>query len=70
MNTIDIIATFQWGTVRVHGGNVATVDRTNGHMNKAELVQALATAGYRITSAGRAVSVPNLKVRAYNVTAA
>ena len=70
MNTTDIIATFNWGTVRVHGGNVATVDRTNGHMNKAQLVQALASAGYRITSAGRAMNIPNLKVRVYNVTAA
>jgi len=70
MNNIEIIGTFDWGTVRIHGGNVATVERTNGHMNKAQLIEALAQAGYRIASAGKAMNVPHIKARSYEIKAA
>jgi hypothetical protein len=70
MNTVEIIASFDWGTVRIHGSEYATVERTNGYMNKADLVNALTEAGYRIASAGKPVNAPHIKARMYKVTAA
>lgn len=69
MNNIEIIGTFEWGTVRIHNNRTATVERT-GHINKAQLIAALADAGYRLASAGRPVNAPHIKASAYKVTAA
>ncbi len=70
MNNVKIIASFDWGTVRIHGENTATVERTNGHMNKDQFVAALTESGYRLASAGKPMNVPHVKAREYKVTAA
>ena len=70
MANITIAGTFEWGTVRIHSNNVATVERTAGHMNKADLINALDQAGYRLASAGKPMNVPGLKARVYNIKAA
>ena len=70
MNNIEIIGTFEWGTVRIHNNTTATVERTAGHMNKAQFIAALAEAGYRVASAGKALNVPHIKARTYKITAA
>jgi hypothetical protein len=70
MNNIQIIATFDWGVVRIHDNDTATVERTAGHMNKAQFIAALDQAGYRLASAGKALNIPHIKARMYEVTAA
>ena len=70
MNTVKIIANFNWGTVRIHGEDTATVERTNGHMNKTQFITALHEAGYRLASAGKDMRVPHIKARIYKITAA
>jgi pyruvate/2-oxoglutarate dehydrogenase complex dihydrolipoamide dehydrogenase (E3) component len=71
MNTTQIIGTFNWGTVRIHTAtNTVTVNRTDGHMNKAQLTKAVESAGYLLASAGRTMNIPNLKVRVYKISAA
>lgn len=70
MSNIQIIGTFDWGTVRIHSNRTATVERTAGHMNKAEFINALQEAGYRLASAGKPMNVPHIKARAYKVIAA
>jgi len=68
-NTTNVIAEFDWGTVRVINNN-AFVERTDGHMNKADVTTALAEAGYRLASAGRELRVPHMKVRTYRLATA
>jgi hypothetical protein len=69
MSNIEIIGTFDWGIVRIHNSNTATVERTGGYMNKADLINALDQAGYRLTSSGRAMNVPGVKARVYDISA-
>lgn len=70
MNASQII-TFNWGELYIydHRGT-AVINRTNGHMNKAEVIEALRENGYRIASAGRVVPAPHMKARAYDIKAA
>lgn len=63
--------TFSWGELYIydHRGT-AVVNRTNGHMNKDEVAEALRANGYKMTSAGRALRVPHMQTRVYNIAAA
>lgn len=70
MSATTIIG-FSWGDIYIYDERgTAVVNRTNGHMNKDEVVEALSANGYRIASAGRVVPAPHMKARAYDIKAA
>jgi hypothetical protein len=69
---MDIITAgqFDWGTVTIHRNAYAIVNRTNGHMDKAQVAEALKSHGFKIASKGRPVPNPIYKARAYDIKAA
>lgn len=64
------IINFSWGEMFIYDDGKAIINRTNGHMNKAEVIEALRVNGYKIASQGRAVPAPHAKARAYSIQAA
>ncbi len=70
MNDIITAGQFDWGTVTIHRNQQAIVCRTNGHMNKAEVAEALKAHGFQIASKGKQVRNPYFKARAYDIKAA
>ena len=69
MSATTIIG-FTWGDLYIYDNGTAVVNRTNGHMNKEEVVEALRANGYQIVSSGRTVPAPHMKARAYDIKAA
>jgi len=71
MTNAKVIANFDWGFVSIATDKmVAWAVRENGHMNKADLVAALAAEGFKLTSAGRDPKVPYMQARKYEIAAA
>ena len=70
-NTAKVIASFNWGWISIATDtNTAWVVRENGHMNKADVVEALAAEGFKLASAGRDPRVPYIRARKYDIAAA